>query len=124
MKWYKSLELIYRYTRDETTSNIFHQKYDNQRPTINLYKNEKGFNFGGYNSDSWNKDRKNYSNAPGIFIFTITNSYYIGHIKFKNINSNSVYYHPSCGHTFGSGHDIYIPTDFSKRKEYLFLLVN
>jgi len=120
LEWsgYKSIELIYRGTRDGTTSNVFHQKYDNQGPTICLYKNEKGFIFGGYNSDSWNKDRNNYSNAPGSFLFTLTNSYDIGPTKFKNINSNSVYYHPSYGATFGGGHDIYISTDFSKSNAY------
>jgi len=120
LEWsgYKSLELIYRGTRDGTTSDIFHQRCDNQGPTICLYKNEKGFIFGGYNSDSWNKDIGNYSNNPASFIFTLTNSYDIGPTKFKNINSYSVYNHPLHGATFGNGHDIYIPPDFSKSNAY------
>ena len=36
------MELLYRGSRDGTTSNIFHNKCDNKGPTICLYKNEKG----------------------------------------------------------------------------------
>ena len=38
---YKKMELIYRGTRDGTKSQNFHEKCDNQGPSICLYKNEK-----------------------------------------------------------------------------------
>ena len=50
---YKNMELIYRGTRDGIGSDIFHNKCDNQGPTIVLCKNEKGNIFGGYSSISW-----------------------------------------------------------------------
>ena len=44
MEWsgYKSMELLYRGSRDGTTAKAFHSKCDNQGPTVCLYKNEKG----------------------------------------------------------------------------------
>ena len=42
MSGYERMELIYRGSRDGTTSNIFHNKCDNKGPTIILFKNEKG----------------------------------------------------------------------------------
>ena len=49
----KKMELIYRGTRDGSKSSNFHEKCDNQGPTICLYKNEKNHIFGGYASISW-----------------------------------------------------------------------
>ena len=53
---YKGMELIYRGTRDGSDCNSFHNKCDNQGPTIVLCKNEKGNIFGGYASISWTSD--------------------------------------------------------------------
>ena len=50
---YKKMELIYRATRDGSTSQDFHNKCDNQGPTICLYQNEKRNIFGGFTSISW-----------------------------------------------------------------------
>ena len=50
---YNKMELIYRGTRDGSNCKIFHNKCDNQGPTICLFKNEKGNIFGGYTSISW-----------------------------------------------------------------------
>ena len=44
---YKKLELIYRGTRDGSTAKSFHNKCDNQGPTLCLYKNDKENIFGG-----------------------------------------------------------------------------
>ena len=38
----KKLELLYRGTRDGTTSKKFHEKCDDKGPTITLYKNDNG----------------------------------------------------------------------------------
>ena len=116
LEWsgYKSMELIYRGSRDGTKSNDFHNKCDNQGPTICLFKNEKGYIFGGYSSISWTNDSGNYHSAPESFIFTLTNIYNIKPTKFPNSNTNdSVYHHSSYGPTFGGGHDIYISSDYT-----------
>ena len=50
---YNKFELLYRGTRDGSGANIFHNKCDNQGPTICLIKNQKGNIVGGYSSISW-----------------------------------------------------------------------
>ena len=109
---YKCMELIYRGTRDGTTSKIFHEKCDNQGPTICLYKNEKGFIFGGYASISWSTQRNGYVSAPDCFIFTLTNVHETEPMKFKfKGSSDSVYHGITHGAHFGG--DIKIFEDFN-----------
>ena len=115
---YKKMELIYRGTRDGMNSNIFHNKCDNQGPTICLFKNEKGYIFGGYASISWTTNT-GYRSASDCFLFTLTNIHGTSPTKFQNTNSNlSVFHHSSHGPTFGGGHDIYIPKDFMNGSPY------
>ena len=109
---YKCMELIYRGTRDGTTSKIFHEKCDDQGPTICLYKNEKGFIFGGYASISWSTQRNGYVLAPDCFIFTLTNVHETEPMKFKfKDTSYSVYHGINNGAHFGG--DIKIFEDFN-----------
>ena len=111
------MELIYRGTRDGTTSIIFHDKCDNQGPTIILYKNENGYIFGGYASISW-KSEGSYLKAPNSFIFTLTNIHGIEPIKFPNSDLNKcVYHNSSYGPTFPD--DICIYKDFIVEKSYI-----
>ena len=109
------MELIYRGTRDGSNSNIFHNKCDNQGPTICLFKNEKGNIFGGYTSISWESPNKGqWKFVHDSFIFTLTNIYGTVPIKYPNIDSRySVYHHPNYGPTFGGGCEIYLYDDFS-----------
>ena len=74
LEWtgYEKMELIYRGTRDGMTSNKFHEKCDNQGPTITLIKTDKNI-FGGYTSISWSSDG-NYHTSPDCFIFTLISS--------------------------------------------------
>ena len=91
---YKQIELIYRGTRDGSTSNIFHNKCDNKGPTICLYKNDKGNIFGGYASISWTNSGNGHS-ASDSFIFTLTNIHGTKPTKFCNIDTNNSVYHRS-----------------------------
>ena len=50
---YNKIELIFRGSRDGTTSEVFHNKCDNQGPTITLIKSDLGNIFGGFASISW-----------------------------------------------------------------------
>ena len=52
LEWsgYKSMELIYRGTRDGMTTNDFHNKCDNKGKTVCLFLNGKNNIFGGYSS--------------------------------------------------------------------------
>jgi len=115
MEWsgYKSMELIYRATKDGATSNDFHNKCDNQGPTICLFKNDKGNIFGGYASISWERNYGSYRSASESFLFTLTNIYDTTPAKFPNTNeSYSLYFYSSSGPIFGGGHDIVTSSNF------------
>ena len=106
---YNNIELLYRGTKDGQGSNIFHQKCDNQGPTISLCKNEKGNIFGGYASISWTSNG-GYQTANGSFLFTLTNIYNTAPTKYPNTQnySHAVNHNSNRGPTFGGNHDLYI----------------
>ena len=110
---YKKMELIYRGTRDDSESKTFHNKCDNQGPTIILCKNEKDNIFGGYASISWTSDG-NYHAANGSFLFTLTNIHGTAPTKYPNTQNcnNSVYHASNYGPTFGNNHDLYICNNY------------
>jgi len=109
---YNKMELLYRGTRDGSESNVFHNKCDNQGPTICLIKNDKDNIFGGFASISWNSNG-GYKSANNSFLFTLTNIHNINPTKFPNTNSGySVYHGSSYGPIFGGGHDLYIYNNF------------
>ena len=104
----KNMELLYRGTRDGMSADVFHNKCNNKGPTISLFKNEKGYIFGGYASIDWTGSG-GYKSAPDSFIFTLTNMYNISPTKFPNSDtSKSIYDCSSYGPIFGFGHDICI----------------
>ena len=111
---YKNMELLYRGTRDGTSANIFHNKCDNQGPTICLCKNEKGNIFGGYSSISWaSPSFGSMKSENGCFLFTLTNIYGTEPTKFPNSNQNNAVYHSSSyGPIFGSAHNLLIYSDY------------
>ena len=97
------MELIYRGSRDGTTSKIFHIKCDNKGPTIILFKNERGNIFGGYCPISW-KTEGNWQIVPEAFIFTLKNIFNIEPTKFNRINDNyGILFHSEWGPCFGNG---------------------
>ena len=69
---YNNMKLLYKGTRDGMEGKYFHNKCNNQGPTISLFKNEKGNIFGGYTSIEWTSCN-NYKSASESFIFTLTN---------------------------------------------------
>ena len=110
---YKKMELLYRGTRDGDGSNIFHDKCNNQGPTIFLCKNEKGNIFGGYSSISWTSDG-NYHSSYNNFLCTLTNIHGTAPTKFP-ITQNyeyAIYDYSSYGPTFGGNHDIKINNNY------------
>ena len=107
---YKNMELLYRGTRDGTGANIFHNRCDNQGPTITLCKNDKDNIFGGYSSISWTSENGNWHSANGCFLFTLTNIHNTAPTKFPNTKNqeNAVYHNKNYGPWFGNGHDLVI----------------
>ena len=112
---YNKFELLFRGTRDGMTNIVFHNKCNNQGPTLLLYKNEKGYINGGYTSFPWSSDNSFHS-APDSFLFTLTNMYNINPTKFPSKNDQREVYHTgSYGPIFGGGHDLGIYPDISNR---------
>jgi len=87
---YNNMKLLYRGTRDGMEGNYFHNKCNNQGPTISLFKNEKGYIFGGYASTDWTSSG-GYKSAPDSFIFPLTNIHGTEPTKFPNSNTNYYY---------------------------------
>ena len=108
----KRMELLYRGTRDGTTSKAFHEKCDHKGPTICLYQNEKGYIFGGFASISWTSDGNTHE-AKNSFIFTLTNIHGTEPTKFTNNDSKNVNHHKDRGSCFGNYNDIVVYEDFS-----------
>ena len=110
---YKKMELLYRGTRDGSGKDIFHNKCDNQGPTMCLCKNEKGNIFGGYASISWTSDNK-YHTANGSFLFTLTNIHGTAPTKFPNTQNYdfAVYHGNDRGPSFGRNHDLGISDNY------------
>ena len=108
----KKMKLIFRGTRDGMTGKNFHNKCDNQGPTITLIRNVKGYICGGYASISWTSE-EGYHSAPDSFLFTLTNIHNIEPTKFPNKKDNNEVYHANnYGPVFGNGNDLGINPDF------------
>ena len=98
-------KLLYRGTKDGFTSDIFHKKCDENKPTLTIIKSHNNKVFGGYSDQSWTST-SNYKTSTNLWIFSLDAK---EKYKLKNANSNQgVYCHTSYGPTFGGGHDIYI----------------
>ena len=98
------MELLYRGSRDGISGDAFHKKCNSKGPTISLFKNEKGYIFGGYTSVDWQGGGGIYRSDPDSFIFTLTNMYNISPTKFPNSNTSlSILDNSSYGPTFGGG---------------------
>jgi len=114
----KKMELIYRGTKDGTSSNKFHIKCDNKGETIVLIKNDKDNIFGGYTSYPWGKGDKYYS-APDSFLFTLTNIFNINPTKFPSKNDQKeVCHYSDRGPAFGYGVDLGTYNDFLNNGGY------
>ena len=112
------MELLYRGSRDGSTSKDFHDRCDNKGPTICLYKNDKDYIFGGYASISWTSNCGYYS-ASESFIFTLSNIHGTESTKFPNKDKTySVYHGSNFGPCFGYYNDIYIQSDYKKTVSY------
>ena len=108
------MKLLFRGSRDGMTLEAFHDKCDNQGPTLSLFRNEKGYIFGGYASISWTNSGEN-KNAPESFLFSLTNIYNSQPTKFPSKNEGKEVYHGNFGPVFGEcGEDLCTYSDLSK----------
>ena len=107
-------ELLYRGTRDGFGESDLHRTCDNKGKTLVLIKNTSGHVFGGFASISWiNTSSDTWKQAPGSFIFTLTNMHGIQPTKFNLNNENNdraICHDKDYGPTFGN-YDLYIRTN-------------
>ena len=114
------MKLLYRGSRDGTTSKEFHEKCDNECPTIVLYKNEKNNIFGGYTKFLWSSpSNETYYPDKNSFLFTLTNIYDIEPTKFPILNSDrSIRHQKNRGPTFGGNPSKYGNPDLGVYSDY------
>lgn len=116
-KWLNSdnFELLYRGTVDSFGSNDFHKLCDDHGNTLVLVKNIKGHIFGGFASVPWTSNN-GYKQAPGSFLFTLTNMHgtepTMFHLK-DEYDKNAVYHNNGQGPCFGNGGDMSISSNCS-----------
>ena len=112
---YKNIksELLFRKTRDGSTSNDFHNKCDNKGITIIFIETTKGYKFGGYTELEW--DNTGYKTDKSTFLFSFNNNQkYIA----RN-NNSSIYCNSNYGPYFGCGHpEIYLYKTLNKGQSY------
>ena len=66
-------KLLYRLTRDGNSFKIFHEKCDNQGPTLILIKGKDGRVFGGYTPLSWDSTSRKKCDLDS-FLFSLTDN--------------------------------------------------
>ena len=102
----KKFDLIYNITTDGCIATTFHQKCDNQGPTVTVLYNQQGSVYGGYTAVSWDQSGS-YKDDANAFLFRLQYSGSAVTNKFPSSNSGySVYCAGGHGPTFGSGHDL------------------
>eukprot|EP00347_Sterkiella_histriomuscorum_P018566 403345029 len=101
------LQLIYRGTRDGFKAKSFHQKCDNQGPTLSLIKSEHEKVFGGFASISWQSDNTFHSDDKA-FVFSLTHK--TRHKQYQN-KEMAVSHFSDILMLFGNSCDIAITND-------------
>lgn len=69
----RKVELLYKATPEENTTDDFHRKCDNKGATVVLIETTKGRRFGGYTSLSWDSS-SGWKNDLESFLFSLDNN--------------------------------------------------
>ena len=102
------LSLLYKATIDSDFSNKFHERCDNNSPTITLVKTEEGIRFGGYTTKTWNKDQEcKRDDEAFLFSINLRKKYEI-----KKGVECAIYCGGEYGPTFGEGFDLCLCDNF------------
>ncbi|KAK3610859.1 hypothetical protein CHS0354_039130, partial [Potamilus streckersoni] len=104
----KDFQLLYSISQNSGyNSQTFHQKCDNQGPTITVLYNTNNSIFGGYTSENWNQSGS-FVMDDKAFLFQLLYSGSNQYNKFPVKNTAySIYCASSYGPTFGEGHDLF-----------------
>ncbi|WAR13805.1 IF44L-like protein [Mya arenaria] len=109
----KTFTLLYKITRDGCDSAIFHQKCDNQGPTVTVLYNTSGSVFGGYAGQSWHSQNA-WINDNTAFLYQLrfSGNQQVNKFPVKGSNAVNTYYDgPSHGPLFGAGNDLFTFTE-------------
>ena len=102
-------KLIFRKSRDGSTSSDFHKHCDSQGATLCLIQTSKNYIFGGYTTIPW-QNRPNLKCDDSVFIFSL--DLMKKYTKFKG--DNSVFSYSNYGPCFGeNGADLYLKKDLN-----------
>ena len=78
-----NLKLLYRLRRDGKNPSDFHNKCDNQSPTLVVIKTKDGSKIGGYTTSTWNEEGERYKYDNDSFLFSLS-----GLKKYPKIENN------------------------------------
>jgi len=105
----RNFELIFSLTKDGGTAQAFHDKCDNQGPTVTVVYNDHNSIYGGYASQSWkSNDSENVTDSEA-FLYQLVFSGKAKQNKFpvKQVD-RALYSYRLCGPIFGfDGHDLW-----------------
>ncbi|KAK3610856.1 hypothetical protein CHS0354_039127 [Potamilus streckersoni] len=119
----KDFQLLYSISQNSGyNAQTFHQKCDNEGPTVTVLYNTNNSIFGGYTSVNWNQtgnweseDIGNWVSDDKAFLFQLLYSGANQYNKFPVKNTAySIYCASSYGPTFGSGHDLCSFTNYGE----------
>lgn len=102
----KKFDLLYAVTRDGCVPTAFHQKCDNQGPTVTILFNQHGSVYGGYTAVSWDQSGQ-WKNDATAFLFQLQYNNGSAANKFPCTSPTyAILGGSTYGPTFGSGHDL------------------
>jgi hypothetical protein len=105
------LTLLWRGSRDGFDCSTFHRLCDNKGATLMVAKsNSYNHIFGGYNPQSWTQS-SSYSYGSGAWLYVLDNPSHTPIKVMQTSGSAAVYNYSSYGPTWGSGHDMYFPSN-------------
>jgi len=103
----RNFELIFSLTKDGGTAQAFHDKCDNQGPTVTVVYNDHNSIYGGYASQSWKSNESEVTDSEA-FLYQLVVSGKAKQNKFpvKQVD-RALYSNRGCGPIFGCGrHDL------------------
>ena len=85
----KTFTLLFSATRDGCSATTFHQKCNNQGPTVTVLYNAQGSVYGGYTGQSWEASTSGkYINDSTAFLYQLKFSGHEQRTKFPIVDSN------------------------------------
>jgi hypothetical protein len=106
----KTLQLLYRGSRDGFNASGFHNKCNGHPNTVTLISSTTDSIFGGFTPLTWSS-RGGWVSDPSLqsFVFTIKNPHNLPARLFKQQKeAYAIYDNSSYGPVFGNGHDLYV----------------